>query len=103
MRVMDRTELLGILAGTLTTVSFVPQVWRIWRRKSAEDVSLAMFLTFTIGVAAWLGYGLLIDSLPVIVANIVTLVLASAVIGLKWRYSGASRREKRLGRPASSA
>ena len=77
---------LGVLAGTLTTISFVPQVWRIWRRKSAADVSLGTFLLFSTGVLAWLGYGILIDATPVIVANAITLVLALCVLALKMRY-----------------
>jgi MtN3 and saliva related transmembrane protein len=90
---VDLPQVVGIVAGMLTTVSFVPQVWRIWRRKSADDVSMPMFLLFTVGVAAWLVYGLLIHSMPVVAANVVTLVLAGAVIGLKVRYSRVSRPE----------
>ena len=82
------SDLLGIIAGTLTTVSFVPQVWRIWRRKSATDVSLGTFFLFAAGVLAWLGYGILIRATPVIVANAITLVLAICVIALKIRFSG---------------
>jgi MtN3 and saliva related transmembrane protein len=90
---VDLPQVVGIVAGMLTTVSFLPQVWRIWRRKSADDVSMPMFLLFTVGVAAWLVYGLLIHSMPVIAANVVTLVLAGTVIGLKVRYSRVSRPE----------
>lgn len=85
---------LGYLAGTLTTIAFVPQLVKIWRSKSADDVSLAMFLIFTTGVALWLLYGLLIGAWPVIVANAVTLVLACAILVLKLRY----RARPRLGR-----
>lgn len=85
-------DLLGIIAGTLTTVSFVPQVWRIWRRKSATDVSLGTFFLFAAGVVAWLGYGILIRAIPVIVANAITLVLALCVIVLKIRYSRPQNR-----------
>ena len=79
-------ELLGLAAGTLTTVSFVPQVVRIVRTRSAHDISWWMFGIFTAGVALWLWYGIVVDALPVIVANVVTLTLASAILVLKWRY-----------------
>lgn len=80
------TGLIGFLAGTLTTVAFVPQLVRIWRRRSAEDVSLAMFLIFTSGVLLWLWYGVLIDSWPIILTNSVTTGLAGVILVLKVRY-----------------
>lgn len=83
---------LGALAGTLTTVAFVPQVWRIHRRRSAEDVSWGMFLIFSAGVVLWLIYGVLIDARPIVLANVVTLVLALAILALKWRYDRPGRR-----------
>ena len=79
-------ELLGYLAGTLTTIAFVPQVYRIVRTRSAHDISWWMFGIFSVGVALWLGYGLILDALPVVLANAVTLVLAVAILVLKWRY-----------------
>ena len=77
---------LGLAAGTLTTISFVPQVVRIWRTKHADDISTSMFVIFIIGIALWLAYGLYLDALPVIIANAVTLVLASIILILKFRY-----------------
>ncbi len=81
------TDWLGGLAGTLTTLAFVPQVWRIHRRRTAEDVSWAMFAIFSLGVALWLVYGLSIGAAPIVFANSVTLVLALWVMVLKWRFS----------------
>ena len=75
-----------MLAGTLTTAAFVPQVLKIYRSKSARDVSDLMFSIFTAGVAVWLAYGVVIGSMPIIAANAVTLALAIAVIALKIRY-----------------
>ncbi|MGE0801785.1 MAG: SemiSWEET transporter [Lautropia sp.] len=86
----DATELLGLVAGTATTIAFVPQVCRIWRTRSARDISAPMYLVFTTGVALWLWYGIVIASLPVIVANAVTLVLALAVLMMK-RYFDRER------------
>jgi len=74
------------LAGTLTTAAFVPQVLKTWKSRSAEDVSLAMFLIFSVGVLLWLVYGMLIGATPIIVANSVTLVLALAILVMKMRY-----------------
>lgn len=83
-------ETLGYIAGILTTVAFVPQVMQIYRTKSAKDVSLAMFLLFTVGVALWLAYGLMTHSFPVIAANTVTLMLSFVILYFKWKYSKTS-------------
>jgi MtN3 and saliva related transmembrane protein len=83
---MDITTALGLLAGTLTTIAFLPQVIRTWKSKSTKDLSLAMLGTFTTGVLFWLIYGLMIDSLPIILANAVTFVFAGANVILKLRY-----------------
>ncbi|TNE62106.1 MAG: hypothetical protein EP335_14005 [Alphaproteobacteria bacterium] len=78
--------LIGLMAATLTTVSFVPQVVRAWRSQSTKDVSLAMFTILCTGVAMWLLYGIIIGDLPIIVANSVTLVLAGSIIVAKLRF-----------------
>lgn len=83
---MDAVTGLGYLAGALTTIAFVPQLTRTWKTKSAEDISFGMLLTFTIGVLLWLIYGLLIRSPPVVLANVVTLILASAILALKIKW-----------------
>ena len=83
---MDSTTALGLLAGTLTTIAFVPQLTKTWKTKSAEDISFGMFAIFCAGVLLWLLYGVLIGALPVILANSVTLVLAGAILVLKLRY-----------------
>lgn len=79
-------DLIGLLAGALTTVAFVPQLLKIYATKSGKDVSARMFVMFSIGVALWLVYGIMIGSLPVIIANLLTLVLALAIMVLKVRY-----------------
>jgi MtN3 and saliva related transmembrane protein len=77
---------IGSAAATLTTISFVPQFLRVWRRKSAKDISLIMFSLFSLGVALWLVYGIGIGSLPIVAANVATLTLALAILALKLRY-----------------
>jgi MtN3 and saliva related transmembrane protein len=88
---------LGLLAGGLTTVAFVPQVLKIHASKSGEDLSLGMMLIFSTGVLMWLIYGLLIDSAPLIAANLVTLALSLTIVFLKIRYA---RRRSRPNDPA---
>jgi len=83
---MDVVTLVGLVAGTLTTIAFLPQLLHTWRTKSAKDISLGMFLTFCTGVLLWLIYGFMIQSLPVILANGVTLVLAGVILVLKLKY-----------------
>ncbi len=83
---MNFTELLGYLAGGLTTAAFVPQVVKTWKSKSTRDISLGMFLIFCTGLSFWLAYGILIHSQPVILANLATLTLAGIILALKLRY-----------------
>jgi len=83
---MDGVTLLGLLAGTLTTIAFLPQLRQTWRTRSAKDVSLGMLLIFISGVALWLVYGLLLGQLPIILANVVTLLLNLGILGLKLYY-----------------
>lgn len=79
-------DLLGWIAGTLTTIAFFPQLLKTWVSKSAKDVSLVMMITFSIGVFLWIVYGVSIQALPVIVTNVVTLTLAIPILILKIKY-----------------
>lgn len=83
---MNGITLLGLLAGTLTTISFMPQVIKTWTTKSTQDISLGMFITFCSGIFLWLVYGLFIQNLPVILTNAVTFILASTILGMKLKY-----------------
>lgn len=76
----------GLVAGTLTTIAFIPQLTKTWRSKSAQDVSLGMLITFSTGVLLWLTYGLFIHALPVILANLITFVLTLIILLLKIKY-----------------
>ncbi|MBP6422749.1 MAG: SemiSWEET family sugar transporter [Propionivibrio sp.] len=76
----------GYAAAILTTISFVPQVLKVWRTRSARDVSLGMYSLFTLGIFTWLVYGALIESWPVILANFITLILAGTVLAMKLRF-----------------
>ena len=79
-------DLIGAVAGTLSTIAFVPQVWRIWKTRSAHDLSLSMYLIFTSGVALWFVYGLVLGALPIIVCNGLTLLLARTVLAMKLKF-----------------
>ena len=77
---------LGYVAAFLTTISFVPQVVKVFRERRTTGISLAVYALFTVGVALWLVYGLLIGSWPVSVANAAAFVLACAVLVMKLRF-----------------
>lgn len=79
------TDIFGFIGAFLTTLSFVPQAWLVLRTGKTEGISLAMYALFTLGVAAWLGYGLLENALPIIIANAITLTLASLILSMKAR------------------
>ncbi|MCZ8063042.1 MAG: SemiSWEET transporter [Silanimonas sp.] len=77
---------LGLGAAFLTSVAFVPQVVRNFRRKHVDDLSFSTFGTFTLGVLLWLVYGLMIDSLPIILANVFTLGVNGLNLWQMWAY-----------------
>ena len=83
---MDTVVLIGYIAGTLTTIAFVPQVYRAWRMKETRDLSLAMLLLFAAGLLLWAVYGFWTGSLPVIAANMITFALLLVLLGMKVRY-----------------
>ena len=83
---MNTIDWMGSIAATLTTVSFIPQVWQVWRTRHTKDISLVMFATFTCGVVIWLIYGLMLNSWPIIIANGITVCLAGSVLLMKLRF-----------------
>lgn len=80
---MNASDLLGYAAATLTTLSFVPQAWLTFKTRDVSGISLAMYSVFTVGIALWLVYGVMLGAWPLIVANAVTLVLASGILMMK--------------------
>ena len=83
-------EAIGSLAAFCTTISLFPQLVRVWRRKSAKDISFAMFLIFGLGVLSWFIYGVGVHSWPMMVGNGVTFALAVSILLLKWKYDRQS-------------
>lgn len=74
---------IGYAAAMLTTASFVPQVWHTFRTRDVSGISLGMYSAFTVGIALWLAYGLMLGAWPVIIANVITLGLAASILAMK--------------------
>lgn len=89
---MEPITVVGMIAAFCTTSAFIPQVVQILRTGNVDGISLQMYSIFTVGVALWLGYGVFLQSTPIILANTVTLALAVSVLGLTIRKRRQNRR-----------
>ena len=87
MNNLNYIEFFGFSAALLTTIAFLPQLYKTWKTKSADDVSLIMLILFIIGLICWIIYGLKINSLPILVANIITFIFNFSILILKITYS----------------
>ncbi|MFZ4289109.1 SemiSWEET transporter [Variovorax sp. HJSM1_2] len=85
---MQASELIGYAAAALTTASFVPQALHTFRTRDVSGISLGMYAAFVAGISLWLLYGWLMQAWPVVLANAITLALASAILGMKLRFKG---------------
>ena len=83
---MSLADVIGYMAALMTTIAFVPQALMTWKNKHANGVSLGMYIVFTVGIALWLVYGFFLHVWPVIIANAVTLMLASFILVMKIIY-----------------
>jgi len=83
---MNYTEWIGFAAASLTTASFVPQAWLTFKTRDVSGISLGMYSAFTLGIALWLAYGLLIEARPIVIANIITLGLATSILAMRLRF-----------------
>ncbi len=79
-------DAIGSVAAVLTTASFVPQAWHSFKTRDVSGISLVMYSVFTLGVALWLLYGVLLQSWPLMIANGITLALAATILGMKLRF-----------------
>jgi len=79
-------DVIGSVAAVLTTASFVPQAWHSFKTRDVSGISLGMYSVFTVGVAMWLMYGVLLFSWPLMIANGITLALAATILGMKLRF-----------------
>ncbi len=80
---MDFVEIIGFAAAMCTTLSFLPQALKTWKTRLVKDISLTMYLVLCLGLFLWLLYGLFIGSMPIIIANAVTLILAGSVLAMR--------------------
>jgi MtN3 and saliva related transmembrane protein len=83
---MSLVSVMGYVAGTCTTLAFLPQVFRTWRTRSTDDISLGMFSLMVFGIALWLLYGIAVGDWPLILADGVSLILAATILALKLRF-----------------
>ena len=83
---INAITILGLIAGFLTTINALPQVIKTWKTKKTKDISLLMYVTLTLGIILWLIYGLLVQDLPLILANSITLILVFIVLIFKLKY-----------------
>lgn len=83
---MNGIQILGLVAGTITSITFLPQVVKIWQTKSAKDLSLAMLLMLMVGVTLWLTYGLLVKDAAIIYTNSMVLAMSSVMLFFKLKY-----------------
>ncbi len=83
---IDVVTILGLIAGALTTISFLPQAIKAFKTKSTKDISLATFVVLSTGIFLWIIYGIYINSIPLIITNIITFILAIAILFFKIKY-----------------
>ena len=83
---MDYVTMIGLAAAAITVVSLFPQLVKIWKTKSTKDISLGMFLLFCGGVFLWFVYGILMQDLPIIVANFLGFIQTLIILILKVKY-----------------
>ncbi len=83
---MDAITALGVAAGIITTASFLPQVIKTWRTRHTKDISVYMFLLLVFGMLLWLIYGIVKSDIPIVLANAVTIGLASIILFFKIKH-----------------
>jgi len=83
---VQTVEIIGLVAGTITSVTFLPQVTRIWKTRSAKDVSLTMLLLLLLGTSIWITYGLLRNDTAIIYTNGMVLAMGLAMLFFKWKF-----------------
>ena len=87
MNHINYIDVFGFLAALLTTIAFLPQLYKTWQTKSADDVSIVMLILFITGLICWIIYGLKINSIPILAANLITLIFNLSILILKVTYS----------------
>jgi MtN3 and saliva related transmembrane protein len=80
-------KILGLIAGTISSITFLPQVIKIWQTKSAKDLSAPMLILLIIGVSMWLAYGIFLKDVPIIYTNSMVLLMSFIMVFFKWKYN----------------
>jgi MtN3 and saliva related transmembrane protein len=93
---MNAIDLLGMTAGCISSITFLPQVIKTWKTRSARDVSLLMFTFATISVIMWLVYGLLLKNIPIIFTNSMVLLFSLIMLYFKFRFRHPADREMKV-------
>jgi len=83
---MDNIKILGLIAGTITSITFIPQVLQIWKTKSAKDISILMLSLLIIGVSLWLAYGIIVKDEAIIYTNGMVLAMSLLMLYFKFRF-----------------
>ncbi len=83
---MEGIAILGLAAGTITSITFVPQVIKIWQTRSAKDLSVAMLLLLMLGVSMWLAYGIIVKDIAIIYTNSMVMAMGLLMLYFKWRF-----------------
>jgi MtN3 and saliva related transmembrane protein len=91
---MDMTQIIGLAAGTCTSLAAAPQLIKAWKTKEVKDLSLKMFLLFVVGIGLWLVYGVLKSDFPIIVTNSISLAINAAMLALKLKYKDKGAEDK---------
>ncbi len=86
-RVLHLIEVLGLCAGACTTIAFIPQIYKVWTTKSTKDISVHMYLIYSSGLLLWTIYGFVINSISLILANFITMILALCILAMKLRWN----------------
>ena len=83
---MDYIKILGLAAGTITSITFLPQIIHVWKTKSAKDLSLNMLALLIIGVSMWLTYGIFVRDIAIIYTNSMVLIMSLILVYFKFRF-----------------
>ncbi len=83
---LSATEILGLAAGTITSITFLPQVIHVWKTKSAKDISLGMLLLLLLGVFMWLAYGIILENAAIIYTNSMVIIMGLILLYFKWKF-----------------
>jgi MtN3 and saliva related transmembrane protein len=93
---MNSIDILGLVAGCISSITFLPQVIKTWKTKSAADVSLLMFTFATISVIMWLAYGIILGNIPIIFTNSMVLIFSLIMLYFKFRFKNPVDREMKI-------